>query len=279
VFGVPLPLCSCSVIPVAASLRRHGAGRGATAAFLLSTPQTGVDSVFVTYGLLGPLVAVFRPLAALATGLVGGAVIAAAGNGSNREPAGEACPHCCCDHASGGRLARALHFGFVTLPRDIGKPLLVGLVVAGLIAALVPGGFFSETLGTGLPAMLLMMVVGIPIYVCATASVPIAAAMILAGLTPGAALVFLMTGPATNAAAVATVWKMLGHRSAALYLAVVAGTALACGLLLDRLFVVTGVTPGHAGHHLLPPLLEQAAAVALVVVLALALWPRKPRAA
>ena len=215
VFGIPLPLCSCSVIPVAASLARHGASRGATAAFLLSTPQTGVDSILVTFSLLGVVFAVFRPLAAFVVGVVGGTLVSLFGAAGGEAPRGEAvsCHEACC--AAGGQrstVARALAYGFITLPRDIGRSLLAGLVIAGLIAAFVPREIFEGALGTGPLAMGAMMLLGLPLYVCATASVPIAAALIAKGVSPGAALVFLMTGPATNAAAIATVWRVLGRR-------------------------------------------------------------------
>ena len=279
-WGVPLPLCSCSVIPVATSLRRHGASRGATAAFLLSTPQTGVDSILVTYGLLGLAFAIFRPLAAFVTGLVGGALVNTFGRGNADDTADrpEACHEECCAHKKQpGRFVRAMHYGFVTLPRDIGKELIFGLLVAGLITALVPGDFFADAIGPGLLQMLLMMAVGIPIYVCATASVPIAAALILKGVSPGAAFVFLMTGPATNAATIATIRKILGTRSAVIYLLTVAGMSLVWGLLLDHVFGVAGPASLEHVHWMLPAWLKIAGSAVLVAVLACALWPRKAR--
>ncbi|MHC4591996.1 MAG: permease [Planctomycetota bacterium] len=235
IFGIPLPLCSCGVIPVAASLRRHGASRGATTAFIIATPQTGVDSILVTFGLLGGVFAVFRPLAALVSGTLGGWLASLAGGSEDAKGGNpDACEDGCCADESGGRkLLGALRYGFVTLPRDIVKPLVVGLLAAGSISVVVPEDYFAEALGTGIGGMLVMMVVGMPIYVCATASVPVAAALMAKGISPGAALVFLMTGPATNAATIGTVWKLLGKRSAVAYLATVALTALASGLVLD----------------------------------------------
>ena len=204
--GVPLPLCSCGVIPVAASLRRHGASRGATTAFLLSTPQTGVDSIVVTYSLMGGLFALIRPVVAFITGLVGGWLVDALagqdyGNATGVNPSAPCAGECCAlSVRRQNRLVRALHYGFVTLPRDIGKALVVGLIISGVIAAFVPDDFFAGVFGTGLVGMLIMMAVGMPLYVCATGSVPVAAALMMKGVSPGAALVFLMTGPATNAA-------------------------------------------------------------------------------
>lgn len=192
-FGVPLPLSSCGVIPVSMSLRKHGASKGSTIAFLLSTPQTGVDSIFVTLSLLGPLFAVFRPIAAFVTGVVGGVLVDTFGRDSTENnPQGQKCNDSCCSgEGKSSGFVRAVKYGFVTLPGDIGRAMLVGLLVAAAISAMVPDDFFAEKLGTGIFAMVVMMVLGIPVYVCATASVPIAAALILKGLTPGAAWFFL----------------------------------------------------------------------------------------
>jgi uncharacterized membrane protein YraQ (UPF0718 family) len=273
-WGVPLPLCSCSVIPVATSLRKHGASRGATAAFLLSTPQTGVDSIFVTYSLLGPVFAIFRPFAAFITGVVGGWLVDLFGrNGADTLPAPRCGDACCAEGTWGNKLLRGLRHGFVTLPRDIGKELLVGVMVAGVIAAYVPETLFADVLRPGLIQMLVMMALGIPIYVCATASVPIAAALIAKGASPGAAFAFLVAGPATNAATILTIGKLLGWKSAAIYLGTIAGGALGGGALLDHLFVATGAPHIHGCHAMLPPTLNTVAAAALLGVLAFALIP------
>ena len=254
--GVPLPLCSCGVIPVGASIRRHGASRAATTSFLLSTPQTGVDSILVTYALLGPAMAIFRPIAALLTGLVGGTLVQLLGESDrtdDAEPsAAPVCTETCCDpEVKGNAVVRALHYGFITLPRDIGTALLVGVVIAGAIAAFVPGDFLEGYFASGIVAILLMIVVGAPLYVCATASVPIAAGFIYAGASPGAALAFLIAGPATNAATFTTVWKLLGRRTAVLFLATVALSAIGGGLLFDWLIsdvVPQLAPPGHCPH-------------------------------
>ncbi|MBA4386649.1 MAG: hypothetical protein C0404_01640 [Verrucomicrobia bacterium] len=244
IFGVPLPLCSCGVIPVAASLRRHGSSKGATLSFLLSTPQTGVDSIFVTYALLGPVFAVFRPIVAFITGLVGGSlmdIVQTEEEHKESPSSGAGKDACCSQEKKQSALLRIIDYGFVILPRDIAGPMAVGLVLAGLLGAVVPHDFFAGSLGTGFTAMLVMMLIGIPLYVCATASVPIAAALISAGVSPGAALVFLITGPATNTATIVTVWKVLGRKATAVYLGTIAITALAAGYTLDLLFTVSGI--------------------------------------
>jgi uncharacterized membrane protein YraQ (UPF0718 family) len=280
-FGVPLPLCSCSVIPVTMSLHKHGASKGAAVSFLLSTPQTGVDSILVTYSLLGPVFAIFRPLAAFATGIVGGVLVNLFGrpSGSDLQQRQHCTDECCSGEHSGSRITQAFKYGFVTLPRDIGRAMLLGLVVAAFISALVPDGFFADKLGTGIFAMVVMMAIGIPMYVCATASVPIAAALMMKGLTPGAALVFLMTGPATNAASFVTIWQIMGRATAITYLATVAGCALLSGVLLD--YIVSSVTVEHAGHHnwMLPPVVKHISAVALLAVLVFAVLRKKEQVA
>ena len=273
-FGVPLPLCSCGVIPVAASLHRHGASRGATTAFLISTPQTGVDSIVVTFSLLGPVYAVFRPIVALVSGAIGGGVIDAVdperGKAANASNAAD-CQDACCQGQTRSWIVRIFHYGFVVLVRDIGRALLIGLVVAALITALVPDDFFAAQLGGlltgGIGAMLIMMLLGIPVYVCATASVPVAAALIMKGVSPGAAMVFLMTGPATNAATIATVWKTMGHRTAGVYLATVAVMAVASGLLLDALFSLKDFDPKPMAMEMLPEWLKIASAAVLLLVI------------
>ena len=270
IFGVPLPLCSCGVIPVAASLRRHGASAAATTSFLISTPQTGVDSIMVTLSLLGPVFTVFRPVVAFLSGILGGVLVNIFGYDKGA-PAEEhpACTAECCSGGEnhGGGLMRAVRYGFLTLPRDIHKALVVGILIAGAISAAVPDDFFAGVLGGGILSMLVMMAVGIPVYVCATASVPIAAALMMKGISPGAALVFLMTGPATNAATITTVWKIMGKRIAGIYLASVAASALAAGLILDALFRGIGSHSMAHAHWMLPGFVNTLSVFALLAVL------------
>jgi uncharacterized membrane protein YraQ (UPF0718 family)/copper chaperone CopZ len=255
-FGVPLPLCSCGVIPVAASLKQHGASRSATTAFLLSTPQTGVDSILVTWTMLGPLFAIFRPVAALITGLIGGGLVQAfdpdphrtTANGKSLAEAGEFSR----PQGLGPKMLAAVDYGFITLPGDIGRALLIGVVIAGILAAAVPADFLAGYLGSGALSIALMMIVGIPIYVCATASVPLAASFIFLGASPGAALAFLIAGPATNAATLTTISRVLGRRTMMIYLLTVAVSAFGGGLLLDWLLPRAAEAIPlflHQGHH------------------------------
>jgi len=298
-FGVPLPLCSCGVIPVGASLRQHGAGKGATTAFLLSTPQTGVDSIAVTYALLGPFLAVVRPVAALLTGFLGGGLVYAFDRNDESRPVAEATTEscstetdCCDDDGSGPErksLGEGLYYGLVVLPRDIGRALIIGILLSGVIAALVEPRALESVLGGGMLPMFAAMAVGIPLYVCATASTPIALSLIYAGLSPGAALVFLITGPATNAATVTTLWRVLGKKSVIIFLLTVAAGALATGLVVDALIaadfvgasgmvpVVDPATVGHQHHSEGGGLgwwIGHGSAVVLILLLANALWPQ-----
>jgi hypothetical protein len=283
-FGVPLPLCSCGVIPVAASLKRHGASSGATTAFLISTPETGVDSILVTYSLLGPVYAIFRPFAALVSGLTGGLLVMyGAGEEKNVRRSVVHCTDECCRPASYGhsKVWRIFHYGFLTLPRDIGRALVVGLVIAGVIAALVPKDFFASIFSNTFLQMLVMLAVGIPVYVCASGSVPIALALIHAGISPGAALVFMMTGPATNAATIATVWKTMGKKTAVIYITTVAAMALLSGFILDGIYRYFphlreqfAAGPGMEQGHALPGMVGVISAYVLIALLAFAVFRR-----
>ncbi|MHC4130382.1 MAG: SO_0444 family Cu/Zn efflux transporter [Planctomycetota bacterium] len=276
-FGVPLPLCSCGVIPVAMSLHKHGASKGSSISFLVSTPQTGVDSIFVTFSLLGPLFTIFRPVAAFLSGIVGGSLTNTFTrlSGQADEQQRKCEDECCTGDSKQDRLKHGLKYGFVTLPRDIGKAMLLGLIVAALISVFVPNDYFVDKLGHPVISMLVMVLIGVPVYVCATASVPIAAALIMKGLSPGTALVFLMTGPATNAASFITIWKGLGKVTSIAYLTSVIGCALASGLLLD--YIVSGYEleiisrPG----WMLPGYLKHICAVILLGVLLFATLGRR----
>ncbi|MEM9560722.1 MAG: SO_0444 family Cu/Zn efflux transporter [Planctomycetota bacterium] len=319
--GLPMPLCSCSVIPVAAGLRRGGAGKGASAAFAISTPQTGEESIPLTWALFGPAFALVRPVAAVFTAFTAGLLIDRFETRSEKPdqtPTGEApscgcapkdappAPSSCCSSAPvqlgvesccasnadtpdrpalGARIHAALQHAFVTMPRDLALWLTIGLILAGLVSAAVPIGWFEQVTGEGwwgaLWPMLAMLMVGVPLYICATSSTPLAATLVAAGLSPGAALVLLLAGPATNVATVAWALKDLGLRATIIYLATIAVCALACGIAVDLLFSgMISVTAGHAHDHASthPIMLAGAAAFVAIMLPALAhaLWKRLP---
>lgn len=247
--GIPLPLCSCGVIPTAMSLRREGASKGATVSFLIATPQTGVDSIVATFSLMGWAFAIIRPVVALITALFGGVLVdafdkeneqqTASSTSGSPAPAHTHSP----EHAHKSalacgffaRLKEAFHYAFVEMMQDIGKWLVIGLLVAGAITVLVPDSFFALFAGDSLMSILFVLLFSIPMYLCATGSIPIAVALMLKGLTPGAALVLLMAGPASNAASILVIGKVLGRRSLLLYLCSIVGGAVLFGLLVDTL--------------------------------------------
>jgi len=256
--GVPMPICSCGVMPVAMGLRKQGAGKGPTTAFLISTPESGVDSIAVTWALLDPLMTVVRPLAAFITATVAGIIVNFVPEHKQNGEVPEPTCSCCCEaegshdgehthacnhnHSLLERMRSGLAFAFGGLLADMGPSLLFGILIAGMISALVPPGFIEQNLGGGIRPMLVMLLVGIPLYVCATASTPIVAALALKGLSPGAALVFLLAGPATNAATILLVAKILGKRIAAVYVAVIASVALLMGMAVNALYSMASLS-------------------------------------
>lgn len=250
-FGIPLPLCSCGVIPTAMSLRREGASKGATTSFLIATPQTGVDSIFATYSLMGLPFAILRPIAALVTALLGGQLVNLTEEDAKECECEDECEdecegesECGCGCGCGskekpltfiGKLKDAFHYAFVDMMQDIGKWLIIGLIVAGLITVFVPDTAFELFKDNTLASMLLVLCIAVPMYLCATGSIPIAVALMMKGLTPGAGLVLLMAGPACNMASILVVNKVLGRRTLITYLASIIAGAVGFGLLIDYL--------------------------------------------
>lgn len=267
--GIPIPLCSCGVVPTALSLQKRGATKGATLSFLISTPETGVDSIAITYALLDPIMTVFRPLATLVTALSAGIAENFLGREETKipesrttekktdlsknllllQPAAACSDSSCSCHVPGEerelsgreRLKEGIKYAYVELPGDISKWLVIGIVVAGVISYAVPYELVETYLGGGVASMLVMLLVGIPLYICATASTPLAAALIAKGMSPGTAFVFLLAGPATNAATITMVTKFLGKRSAVLYLVTIALCSLVFGLALDFIYLSLGI--------------------------------------
>ena len=245
--GAPLPLCSCGVIPAAVGLRRSGASKNATTAFLISTPETGVDSVSVSYALLGPFMAVIRPVAAIASAIVAGVLVGR--DQESQAPAADEETACCSSESANEsaqsapwrqRLFAAWRFTFVDLLQDITKWLLIGLGCAALIKTFVPQEFLLQW-GDGLLAFIVMAAIGVPMYICATASTPIAAGLLFSGVSPGAVLVFMLVGPATNIATVALVKRELGRRALYAYLGSVVGVGFAFGYLTNALAANLGL--------------------------------------
>lgn len=256
--GIPIPLCSCGVLPAAVSLRKQGASKGATTAFLISTPESGVDSMAISYALLDPILTGVRPLAAFSTAFTAGIFQERLDRSPHAAPT-EAPDLCCpvdgcCDgtdcppavhrahHSLPEKLGAGLKFAFGEVWADIAGWFFMGLLLAGLITALVPSDLMGRYLGGGLSSMVLMLAAGIPLYICATASTPVAAALILKGVSPGAALVFLLVGPATNITSLTVLLRVMGKQAVGVYLAVIVGLSLACGLALDPLYSAWGIS-------------------------------------
>ena len=366
--GIPLPLCSCSVIPVAAGLRKQGASKGASAAFAISTPQTGEESIPITWALFGPVYAFTRPIVAVITALIAGLLIDATGK-PDTEPAGttpgtqpesdpgawpardpgaialsivnaddagkaiasiqarhtdlpptpssdasaatsccaskpkasssccstspsepQAAGSCCATtpttpidpddaiaHASvGEKIKIGFKHGFGTMVIDLVVWLSVGLILAALIGALVPADWIAQHIGTGVLPKLIMLLVGIPLYICATSSTPLAWGLVVAGLSPGAALVLLLSGPATNAATMSWLLKDLGIRALTIYLAVIAAVALLAGILFDAFFTrfVHIASAAQIHEHAAGFGIKQVAAVLFILLMAWAMGMR-----
>ena len=241
-FGVPLPLCSCGVIPTAMSLRREGASKGAVTSFLIATPQTGIDSIIATFSLMGLPFALLRPVAALATAVFGGGMTNLFAESGGHEAAEDDCDDDCCCHGDCKKhknflqkMGEAFNYAFVEMMEDIGKWLVIGIIAAGAITVLVPDSLFSMFQGNTWASMFLVLAIAIPMYLCATGSIPIAVALMLKGLTPGAALVLLMAGPACNMASILVVRNVLGTRTLLVYLASIILGSVAFGVLIDAL--------------------------------------------
>ena len=270
-FGIPLPLCSCGVLPTAVALRRRGASKGATTSFLIATPQTGVDSIAATYSLLGPAFAIIRPVAALVGSAFGG--IAVDRLDPEEHTAGEIADSADDDApAPEGfwrKMFAAVKYGFVDMVASVGGWLVVGLIVAALITVFVPDELFVALSRYPLVAMLAVVAVAVPMYVCATGSIPIALSLMMKGLSPGIAFVMLMAGPAANFASIVILSKTQGRKATLIYVASVVLTAIVFGLAIDLLmprswFAVGGM----AGHcHTEPSVFSMVCAGILGVLL------------
>jgi hypothetical protein len=233
--GVPLPLCSCGVIPTAIGLRNEKASKGAVASFLIATPQTGIDSILATFSLMGLGFAVVRPAAALITGVCGGWLV------SRLVPEDDAVisSGASCGVETGNKLWRVLKYAYFKMIQDIGGRLVIGLLVAALIQVAIPDEFFLHFGQQPLLQMLVILVVAVPMYICSTGSIPVAAALIMKGLSPGAALVMLMAGPAVNLASILVVRKAMGRRFTWIYLLVIVGFSILFGLLVNAFGIDT----------------------------------------
>jgi uncharacterized membrane protein YraQ (UPF0718 family)/copper chaperone CopZ len=233
IFGIPLPICSCGVVPVAASMRKSGASKGSTVSFLISTPQIGADSFMITYSLLGWVFAIFRIIASLITAILAGIFVNLLDKKDDKNL--DKIKSIVKNETFIDRFKSLYTYIEYELLGSIANSLVIGILIAGLITTLIPDSFFTDYAGvdSNLLSMILMLFIGIPLYICATATTPIAASLILKGMSPGAALVLLLTGPATNAMSIATVSKIVGKKSTIVYLITIAVVSLTLGFLLN----------------------------------------------
>ncbi len=291
-FGIPLPLCSCGVLPAAASLQKQGANKGATTAFLISTPESGVDSITISYALLDPIMTISRPVAAFVTAIIAGFIenlltppAPAAAHNKNEgkeETRISAETSAASDQGIGPRIIAGFKYALIEVWGDIAFWFFGGLIIAGGIMALVPDALLLTMLDGGFSSMLVMLAVGIPLYICATASTPIAAALILKGVSPGAALVFLLAGPATNITTISVLTRILGKKSTIRYLVTLSLCAILFGLAVDQLYQLLGISPqaviGEAAE-LIPYELRLSGALLLIIlsIRPFAQWIQKKR--
>jgi uncharacterized membrane protein YraQ (UPF0718 family) len=272
------------VLPAAASLRKQGANKGATTAFLISTPESGVDSIAITYALLDPFLTVIRPIAAFLTAMCAGFAENCLFWEKNKEEIvmDRSCPvDNCCDgvdcpeeihkhhHTFVEKIVSGVRFGYQEVWGDIVGWFFIGVFLAGLITTFVPDDLMATLLGGGLSSMLVMLVVGVPLYICATASTPVAAALIMKGVSPGAALVFLLVGPATNITSLSVLTGILGKKSTLLYLSILSACAVVFGLGVDAFYQYMGISPraiiGDASE-LIPETVKLIAVLLLVAI-------------
>lgn len=299
--GLPLPLCSCGVVPTALSLKKRGATKGATLSFMISTPETGVDSIAITYALLDPIMTVFRPLATLFTAIAAGIVENFSSGAEKktllskplvmmRTPVAQGCGCSCPGGACSSdgnidgnintvsKILAGIKYAFVDLLGDISKWLIIGTVLAGIIAYLIPEEIIGSYLGGGIYSMLIMLLLGIPLYICATTSTPLAAALVAKGMSPGTAFVFLLAGPATNAATITMVMKFLGKRTAVIYVGMIAVCSIGFGLLLDSIYLGLGIQAAAvvgSGGDIVPPPIQLAFAIILLPLMAYGMVRKK----
>lgn len=276
--GVPMPLCSCSVIPVTAHLRKSGAGKGPSVSFLTSTPTTGIDSIFATYSLLGILFAIIRPIAAFFSGILAGVLV----NIFDKESeAGKLNLEFSCDycdeitehsHTIGFKLIRMFKYAFFDLIKDSGKWIIMGIIIGGCINYFIPSSVVEKYLGNPYLSYSVMLLIGIPMYVCATGSIPIAASLIMKGMSPGAGLVFLIAGPATNTATLTFVAGKLGKKTLIFYLISIIITSVIFGVIIDSIWKNVGEDTNlmHQHQQIMPEFLKSISASVLIILIVFA---------
>jgi len=267
--GIPLPLCSCGVIPTGIAFYKEGASKGSTVSFLISTPQTGIDSILVTYSMLGLPFATLRPIVAFFSGIFGGVVT----NMTNNKKSSKSIPAEKEEKEKKveGKFRLMMRYAFVDFLMDIAKWLIIGLAIAALISLILPADFFTQYLANEYLSMLIVLLAAIPIYVCATGSVPIVAVLMMKGLSPGAALVFLMAGPATNTATMAVIGKAIDKKTLLIYMITIIVSAFIFGTLINnflpREWFLFSALNGMHQHELLPEWIGIGSGIILIILI------------
>ena len=273
ILGIPLPLCSCGVIPTGIAFHKEGASKGATVSFLISTPQTGVDSILVTYSMLGLPFALIRPVVAFFSGIFGGSITNLIDRKNKTEKAESVNVRAeLYEGGKKGRIKSMFRYAFYEFLMDIAKWLIIGLAIAALIEMILPDDFFTMYIGNEFLSMGVVLLAAIPVYVCATGSVPIAAVLMMKGLSPGAALVFLMAGPATNTATMAVIGKAIDRKTLVVYLTTIIVSAFFFGSITNLLprewFAFAQQSMGHDhAHHIFPEWVNTISGIILILLI------------
>ena len=278
-FGIPLPLCSCGVIPATISLKKDGASRASILSFLISTPTTGIDSIFATYALLGPFFAIYRVLASLVSAIFTGlmaTVFLPIKSRKLKNKVSENCPKCLGNHKASvpcrlrEKIKSIFTYSFGTLLRDSGVWILLGILIGGLISFFAPESMITKYLGSPLLSMLVMLIVGIPMYICSAGSIPIALALLTKGMSPAAAFVFLLAGPATNSITLTVLAKELGKKTVAVFLSAIIACSLGLGLLMQYIINLLNIDISRQlmlKHAAIPKEVEVSASLILLILI------------
>ncbi len=285
-FGVPLPLCSCGVVPTAIEMKKSGASNGAVISFLISTPQTGIDNIIATWGMIGPFMAVFRAITAFISGIIGGIIVNIF---CLKEKITEVKTCCSCSNEQKiegiekeklnqkdsiiNKCKKVFEYGFITFLDEISIHFIIGILISALISIIIPESFFIDLgLDNGIISMILMVIIGLPMYICSTSSIPIALSLILKGLSPGAAFVFLFTGPVTNIASLIVLGKTFSKKIIAIYISTVIILSIIFGYIFDYIINIFNIDlqqsmihMGHSQNEISKNILAIAFAVLLVV--------------
>jgi uncharacterized membrane protein YraQ (UPF0718 family) len=274
IFGIPLPICSCSVIPLAQSLRKEGASKGAVQSFLISTPITGVDSILATFSFFGLVFTIFRVVSSIIIAIVVGLIqnFVEKNEGKTEVVKEESSCGCQCSCSSTKKekksfsIKEVFSYAYVTLLKDMVKPLFVGLILGALFTTLVPKEYSSMLFENQFLTYIVVVLIAMPLYVCATASLPLAAALMLNGMSGGAVFIFLTAGPATSMVTMSVVYKLLGKKSLIIYTGTIAFLSLLFGFLYDTFFSQLNILK-FSTHNDESSILEQISSLIILILI------------